>query len=209
MLSIDKAIQDIYDSGCTNDIILHHLKDTYYTSDMKRIIDQFQFDLTYNNNELIIYYAWDPENHHVIEFLLDYGADPRAGDDIVFSNTINYNLLKRLLELGVPPNVHNGAALTNIMYTKKFKSIKLLLDAGINIQNEAMIAAAATGKPDILRLLIEYGGDMDVFHKFVDIRGEEEIFEKNEYIETANLLLSYNVPMETILKYLISWWCQC
>ena len=118
---IQHYINDIYSCGSQTEVIITTLKsmicDKYV---IKAIIDEFNFDVNYNNDELITYYTQRTMHYEssrvikIIHMLLDYGANPRAGDDAVFIYACrfgNYKLVKRLLDMGVCVNVREGYAL--------------------------------------------------------------------------------------------------
>lgn len=206
IMAVDQIIKDIYDSGSDKTVILEHLKQITSVDDMKTIIDEFNFDVTYNDNELIIEHNESMDNFDIIELLLDYGANPKAAGDLILQYACdNYaptNLVKRLLEAGIPASDN---ALHGAIHTKNIGTITLLLDLGVKVSAKSLRAAAHVGEPEIVRILLDYGADMDAFNTFVDNYDEDDEMKDHPYIETAMILLSHNIPIETIFKYIMHW----
>ena len=194
MASIDEIIEDIYASGCEPDTILEHLKNITSVNKIKRIIEEFQFDVTYNDNELVL----SARRADIIELLLDYGADPRANNDelLVYasSNGCSYNLIKRLLESGADVNVNSNILLC-VISKQNDETLKLVLDYGANIKKTHICFASRYCKLETLRILLYYLDSQMLSNMCQGLQ---------KCVEKANLLLSYNVPAEHILSIFLS-----
>ena len=83
----------------------------------------------------------------------------------------DYEIMKALLEAGADPespNKHNQTALMIVARTNKVESAKLLLEHGADVNateawqgQNAVIFAAAQAQPEMLRLLLDTGGNPD------------------------------------------------
>ena len=196
---INRCLEKIYSQGSTSDVIMQQLMNSIDIRMMKRIIDEFQFDVNHKNNQLIM---WHCHNRKIVNMLLDYGANPRARNDSIFLLICkhgDHDLIVRFLEMGVP--VNGGRALFNAVHRQTYETIKLILDNGTDINSieskKALLQAAKRGDPKIFRLLLDYGVDPDIFNESINVDDENQT-----YVEIANILLSYNVQHESIFKHL-------
>lgn len=205
---LDKAIQDIYHTNIDKqeEAIINLLIKLPYIDMMKKVIDEFQFDVTCDDNTLIVHFA-SLGKDDVVRFLIRYGADARANDDYVFTQACehgSFDLVKYLLELGVPANVNKGEALMSALCDCKI--LKLLLENGamdnvaIDTINEALIDAVETGLPGSVKVLLDYGADPRVLDNL-----EYEADCTQSYVELAETLLSHNVPIKTIFRRMTMW----
>lgn len=207
-------IEDIYSKGSNSEVIMQKLKNTYNITMIKKIIDEFQFDVNYNNCELFIHYI---AFSNILIMLLDYGANPWADNDNLILKVCkygSYDLIKRLLEL-VPVNVREGGVLSKAIYCQEYEVIKLIMDSGYNIElpesKKALLGAAKRGEPEILQLLLTYGIDASIFND-ADISSYPKTIKPmynnvdERYLKIVDILLSYHIPVKTIFRHLIYWY---
>ena len=212
-MQLKDIIERIHSLGSSPDLISQCLLKITDIDHIKKIIDEFSFDVRHNDDELIIHFARHGKSN-VVHLLLDYGANPRADNDKLLINVCRfceYSVVKRLLEMGIPINIHNDEVLDMVLYVGNSELLKLVLDYGINIIKHHLLYASYEGEPELLKMLIDHGADPSLFNKFFDEYekdfNEEKPISKYEekYIEVANMLLSHGVAPETTFKYLLSW----
>ena len=200
MSTIEEIIEEIYAAGATPETILRQLTTLKYAHDMKRIIDEFQLDVTYDNNKLIN--SIDDrvnliECYKIIEMLLDYGAAP--SDKLLLGAACfgSYNLIKRLLESGADPNSDDGMLL-GALQNQELQVLKLFLDCGVNIKPIHLWFAGRHCSTERFQLLLNYANPSTF-----DCIPEGEYQEP--YVEKARLLLAYGIPPEVCFTHLTKW----
>ena len=120
-------------------------------------------DTIFNTTPLILATGYH-KNAELIKTLLDYGADPNVDTHM----TVDYRTLKDL--------VRQGAPLYNAISKKSLSIVKLLVDAGVNINKYPTYAlfgsfvneALAHDSPDIAIYLIRHGADYQTMFKYSD-----------------------------------------
>ena len=212
-MKLEDIIERIYSLGSSPDLISQCLLKISDIDHIKKIIDEFNFDVRHNDDELIIHFVRQGKSK-IVHLLLDYGANPRANGDklLVYAcRFCEYSVAERLLDMGVPINIRADEVLDNILYVANSQLLKIVLDHGINISKQQLVSASYKGEPEMLKMLIDHGADPSVFNKFFeedekDFNEEKPISKHDEkYIEVANMLLSHGVAPETTFKYLLSW----
>ena len=204
---MDRIIEEIYNSDIASqpDMILSALKRVRSVKNIERLINEFQFDVCYKDNSLIIHFA-QTLNMGAVELLINYGADARAGNDIVFDYACEFGpleMVKRLLELGVPADIHGTYALSQSILGGNIQIVKLLIESGIDVcanNGEAIKTAVRQSNLEITKLLLDYGADIEVLNEI-----DEDDQRNDKHVEMAQMLLSLGVPSITVVKYAINW----
>ena len=217
---ITDHIEEIYSQGGQPEIIMQKLKGINDKKILESIIDEFNFDVNYNDTELLIHFCSRRHRTNIAQMLLDYGANARVGNDVVFISACqfgDYNLIKRLLDMGVPANAGGGRALKCALYKQNYETIKLILDNGYDLTsiepiegNTVLMRCIERCRPEILKLLLDYGIDPNVLNASEpkerdseDDSQDDSDDELEKYVEMTNILLSYGVPIGSIVKCLI------
>jgi ankyrin repeat protein len=148
-------------------------------------------------------YATQNGRIEVMKLLLQAGADPNKGL-ICAAQSGQIEAIKLLISLGAKVNGDQGSSpLYEAMSHKKWEAAKLLLAAGADIAKlkpnpSYLFDALASNELGILKLLIEYGVDINAVGSYSDKTLLSEAV-KNNNLDAVKLLLEHGADVN--IKY--------
>lgn len=133
-----------------------------------------------------------PLQLQTVTYLVESGADIHVDSDETLMHAVDNNnikLVQYIIDKGVNVNTENGAALTIACENRHEDMVQYLLSRGCTVNEESMKTSVKLGDIDILKHLIQWGGDVHM----------------NDDVLVKHAVVADKLEM---LKYLVSIGCR-
>lgn len=131
---------------------------------LKSLINEFDYDITYEDN-LLLKISATSHKYNIINFLLENGANVCAGNNIAIKvMSMSYpEMINRLIDYGANIHVDNEYPLRCSAWGQCYDNMKLLLEHGANIHADddfVLRICCYYGDYEIIKFLLERGANV-------------------------------------------------